>query len=403
MELCAELEAETRTLGDTQPRPILHVAKRPRVQSIDMLRGLVMVIMALDHVREFFTIAQFSPTDLSQTTPAIFLTRWVTHFCAPVFVLLAGTSAWISGRRRTLAEQSRLLVTRGLWLIVLEFTVVNFGWYFNVRYEIGFVGQVIWAIGLSMIVLAALIHLPRAAVAMIAVALIGGHNLLDRFDAQLGDQLWYAILHVQRPFPDLHFLVLYPVLPWIGVMALGYVIGPIMQQPREERNGTLISLGIMCCGAFVMIRLTGLYGDPSPWSALPDSMLSLLSLINTTKYPPSLLYLLMTIGPALLAIPLLDRLQGGAARFLTAFGRAPLFFYVAHIYLIHLLAVVLGVLSGYSVAQMTVLFLNLPPAFGFSLPVVSLIWIGVVALLYRPTKWFGEVKAKRREWWWGYL
>jgi uncharacterized membrane protein len=403
VELCAELEAATRNLGDTAPRRIPVARARLRVPSIDLLRGLVMVIMALDHAREFFTSVPFDPTDLGQTTPALFLTRWITHFCAPVFVLLAGTSAWVAGRRRRPAEQSWLLLSRGLWLIVLEFTVVNLGWYFNFRYESGFVGQVIWAIGLSMIALAALIHLPRAAIAMIAVALIGGHNLLDRFDAQLGESLWYAILHVQRPFPALHFTVLYPVLPWIGVMALGYVIGPVLQQPRAERNGTLISLGIICCTAFVMIRLAGLYGDPSPWTALATPTLSGLSLLNTTKYPPSLLYLLMTLGPALLAIPLLDRLQGRSARVLSAFGRAPLFFYVGHIYLIHLLTVVIGVLSGFSMGQMTVLFLHLPPGFGFSLPVVYLIWIGVVAVMYRPTKWFGELKAKGKAWWWGYL
>jgi uncharacterized membrane protein len=225
VQLGVELEAATRTLGDTAPRPVPSPKTPPRVSSIDLLRGLVMVIMALDHVREFFSISPFPPTDLGQTTAPLFLTRWVTHLCAPTFVLLAGVSAFLSGRRRTLAELSRVLLTRGLWLVVLELTVVNFGWYFNLRYETGFVGQVIWAIGISMVALAGLVRLPRPAIGTIGLVLIAGHNLLDRFDAALGGSFWYAVLHVQRPFPDLHFLVLYPVPPWIGVMAAGYTEG----------------------------------------------------------------------------------------------------------------------------------------------------------------------------------
>lgn len=362
-----------------------------------------MILMALDHVRDFLSGANFEATDLTQTSALLFLTRWVTHCCAPIFLLLAGISAWMAGRRRTPAQLSRFLLTRGLWLIGLEFTVVTFAWYLNLRYESGLLAQVIWAIGVSMMVLAGLIRLPRPMLAIVAVVLIGGHNLLDPYDARFADSIWYAILHVRRQFPELHFAVQYPVLPWIGVMTSGYALGPLFERPSMVRDRALIALGAACVTGFIALRLWGGYGEPSPWTTQSTPVFTLLSFLNTTKYPASLLYLLMTLGPALLAIPILDRLRGKPAEMLAVFGRAPLFFYVVHLYLIHLISVSAGLLTGFTSAQMRMRFAHLPPAFGFSLPVVYLIWFGVLLALYLPTKRFGDLKARRKEWWWGYL
>lgn len=374
-----------------------------RVQSVDLLRGLVMIIMALDHVRDYFSQSHFDPTDLTQTTVALFATRWITHYCAPIFILLAGMSAWMAGRRRTRAELSRLLLTRGLWLILLEVTVVAFGWYFNFRFEHGAPLQVIWAIGVSMIVLAGLVWLPREAIAPIAIALIAGHNLLDPLDAQFAGQPLWSLLHAPHEFADLHLLVRYPVLPWIGVMAAGYTLGPVLERPQSQRNHTLVSLGLGAIAAFVVLRIAGVYGDPSPWARFDDPGTTLLSFFRVTKYPPSLEYLLMTLGPGFIALVLLERLKGTLGRWLETFGKAPFFYYIVHLYLIHGLAVLAGMATGFGAAAIAHRSGDLPSAYGFSLPVVYLVWLGVVIALYRPTRWFGEMKAKRKEWWWAYL
>ena len=378
-------------------------AVRPRVQSVDLMRGLVMVVMALDHVRDYFTRSHFDPADLAQTTVPLFLTRWVTHFCAPAFILLAGTSAWMAGRRRTPEALTTLLLTRGLWLIVLEFTVVNFAWYFNLEYEAGFFAQVIWAIGVAMVALSFLVRLPRVVVASIAVALIAGHNLLDGYDAALRIHPLWSILHVRQLIPELHFKSSYPVLPWIGVMAAGYLLGGVLERPRPERDRTLIAMGLGAIASFVVLRTLGIYGDPSPWTPNENPVLTALSFLNTTKYPPSLEYLLMTLGPVLIGLVYLERLQGKAAEWLATFGRAPLFYYVAHLYLIHTLAVLAGVLSGFAPEAMRRFYVNFPAEYGFSLPVVYLVWIGIVVVLYAPTRWFGVLRERGQSKIWAYL
>lgn len=389
------------------PKPSLPAAAassaRERVQAVDLLRGLVMVLMALDHVRDYFSLVRFDPTDLTRTTVPLFFTRWITHFCAPVFILLAGASAWMAGRRRSPGELSRWLFSRGLWLILLELTVVNFAWYFNLRFEFGFRLQVIWAIGVAMVALSVLVLLPRAAILAVAVVLIGGNDLLDRFDPSGTSALWWALLHKQQSFPALHLGVTYPVLSLIGVMAAGYVLGPVLERPREARNRTLVSLGLGLTAGFVVLRWLGIYGDPAPWTAQQNPVMTALSFLNTTKYPASLQYLSMTLGPALLALPLLERLRGQGAEWLATFGRAPLFYYVTHLYLIHLLVLAGGVLTGFGVGQVATLYRGLPLGYGFSLPVVYLIWIGVVVTLYRPTRWFGRMRQQGRQWWWSYL
>jgi uncharacterized membrane protein len=387
-------------------RPVPVASIRPvvppsRLEGIDLVRGLVIVLMALDHTRDFFSAVRFEPTDLTQTNVALFLTRWITHYCAPTFVLLAGVSAALVGRKRTGADLTRFLLTRGLWLIVLEFTVVNLAWEFNLRYHLAH-AQVIWAIGASMVVLAGLVRLSRPVIGAVAVALIAGHNLLDRLTpADFGPlaPLW-QVLHVPGVIGGDHIQIRYPLLPWIGVIAAGYLLGRFWtDQSGEPRRHSLIVLGMNLIAAFVVLRLGNVYGDPSPWD--PASPHPLLSVLNTTKYPPSLLYLLMTLGPAFLLLALADRGAGRGFRWLVTFGRVPLFFYVAHLYLIHGLAVLAQHAQGYAFADL--FRRQLPVGYGFGLPVVYLVWASVIVSLYPLCAWYGRVKAAGRGWWWSYL
>jgi uncharacterized membrane protein len=383
---------------------------RSRLDSVDLLRGLVIVIMALDHARDFFTSVPFDATDLTQTTAPLFLTRWITHFCAPVFVFLAGTSAFLyQARGKSRGQASRFLLTRGLWLVVLELTVVRWAWMFNFDYtnELLFV-QVIWVIGISMIALAALIHLPLGAVAAIGAVMIAGHNLLDGVTPEsLGPwgPLW-ILLHVQTAIPlrgDQVLFVIYPLVPWIGVMAVGYAFGRLLQRPTEERRRVLVMLGGALTLGFVALRALNFYGDPAPWSGQGSVGRTVLSFLNTTKYPPSLLFLLMTLGPAIALLPLFERLRGPVARAVTVFGRVPLFFYVLHLALIHALALLVGTLAGFDPRSFLRVWMFLPDEWGYGLPVVYLVWVGVVLALYPACRWFAGVKARRRDAWLSYL
>ena len=316
-------------------------ADRTRLNSIDLLRGLVMVVMALDHTRDFFAAGSFNPRDV--TEPALFLTRWVTHFCAPTFIFLAGISAFLYGAERKTSEVSRYLFTRGCWLVVLEFTVVRFGWTFSFRIDY-LVIQVIFVIGASMIVLAALVHLPRWAIATVGLALIAGHNLFDGIKAeQLGAAapIWHLLhqpgaLDLTRGFK---LFVLYPLIPWIGVMAAGYALGPVFRLERETRVRQLFVIGALVTVGFVFLRAINFYGDPAPWAVQNGVVATALSFINCEKYPPSLLFLAMTLGPGLMLVAKLDGAQGIVAGWITIFGRVPLFYYIAHIYLLHASAI----------------------------------------------------------------
>ncbi|MFO0956000.1 MAG: heparan-alpha-glucosaminide N-acetyltransferase domain-containing protein [Isosphaeraceae bacterium] len=376
-----------------------------RIGSVDLLRGLIMMIMALDHTRDFFTNVRFSPTDLGQTTPLLFFTRWITHFCAPTFVFLAGASAFLYGARgRSRGEISLFLLTRGLWLIVLEVTVVRFGLFFNLTYEVT-VFQVIWAIGVSMVVLSALAFLPRWAILGIGLAMILGHNLADGIRADtLGalEPLW-KILHQQdaiRLGPGRILFVAYPLIPWIGVMAAGYGFGPLLLDPDTgRRHRRLLAIGLGLTAAFAALRYSNLYGDPQPWGPRETPLSTLMSFLNTTKYPPSLCYLLMTLGPSIAALPMLESLRGPAAGIPLTFGRVPLFFYILHFYLIHILAGVAavakyGLQGALDVAKGP---FNLPQDYGYSLGINYLVWAGVLAALYPACRWFARYKARHRE------
>jgi uncharacterized membrane protein len=375
---------------------------RGRIDSIDLLRGLV-VVMVLDHVRDFFTSVRFDPLDLTQTVPALIFTRWITHYCAPSFILLSGVSARLVAARKSTNELSRFLLTRGIWLVFLEVTLVTFLWMFNLRYQLGVVLQVIWAIGISMMALSLLVYLPVRIVGMFGVIMIATHNLLDGITpARFGRYatVW-NLLHVQGA--TYHAFVQYPVIPWIGVMAAGYWMGGIYSLPLSERRRRLIFLGTALTAGFVVLRLTNLYGDPQPWVHQRSMMFTVMSFLNTTKYPPSLCYLLMTVGPSALALAWLENVRGSVARIFVTYGRVPFFFYVLHLAAVHLLAGVVGIAKGFGAQTLGNVFLFYPPEWGFRLRVVYLVWITIVAGLYPACAWFASVKQRRSDRWLSYL
>jgi len=375
---------------------------RARNAAIDWLRGAVMVLMALDHTRAFVG----SAVELDTATTALFFTRWVTHFCAPVFVLLAGTAAALHGRRlASTAALAKYLLTRGLWLIVLEVTVVRFAWTVHMG-PTGVFLQVIWAIGASMIVLAALVVLPRWAIVLFALVVIGGHDAFDAVHAdQLGSMrsLWLLLHHpgVLQPFAGADWFVLYPLVPWIAVMAAGYVLGPWASLPPEQRRTRFARLGAGLIVGFVILRATNLYGDPQPWSAEHGTARAVLGFLNCEKYPTSLLYLAMTLGPAFVTLAWIDRPLGRWAEPVSIYGRVPLIYYVVHLALIHTVAIVLA-WPALGSAAVTYPFL-MRGGLGYSLPVVYALWAAVVLALYPACRWFAAVKRRSDTPWMSYL
>jgi uncharacterized membrane protein len=383
-------------------------AQPARLQSVDILRGLVMIIMALDHSRDFLMNPALDPTDLAHTYPALFLTRWITHFCAPVFVLLAGTGAFLStSNGRSQGDLARFLLTRGLWLVALEiFVVTPLGWSFN--WDFGFVRmQVIWAIGASMIVLAALVPvLPRRVIGGLGLTIVLGHNLLDGAHADWLGPLAPAwrFLHTLSPVriaPHKMLIFIYPLGPWFGVMALGYGFGNLVRLDASQRRPVLLTLGAAMIGLFLLLRLANLYGDPSPWTLQPTPLMTALSWLNCTKYPPSLLYLLMTLGPALIVLAVVDLAPRLLTKPLATLGRVPLFYYLLHLPLIHGIAILL---SDARYGQAPWLFrdmmaqkgapIPLPQGYGYDLWVVYGVWIAAVIVLYPACRWFAGVKQR---------
>ncbi|HUF65505.1 MAG TPA: heparan-alpha-glucosaminide N-acetyltransferase domain-containing protein [Gemmatimonadaceae bacterium] len=410
------------TTGRIPGEPYLHAAApKARIDSVDLLRGIVMVIMLLDHTRDFthWAALQFDPADLTRTSAALFFTRWITHFCAPVFVFLAGTGAYLQlSRGKTRAQLSRFLWTRGLWLILLEFTVIRFAIFFNVDYSFLGVMQVIWVLGWSMIALAGLIYLPLKVVAGFGIGMMLLHNLLDPVQVaqwqgpasrvpDAASKLW-MILHQQGAFPVAGFpspivYVLYPLIPWIGVMAAGYAFGTLYDIDPARRRAILLRLGLGLTAAFLILRALNLYGDPAGWSVQKSSLFTALSFLNVTKYPPSLLFLLMTLGPALLALWWFERpVRNAIGRAVITFGRVPMFFYILQWYTAHLIGIGLHVAAGKPVPGPP--GLSPPPVnSGFGLGVTYMAWIAGTLLLYPLCRWFAGVKARRRDWWLSYL
>ena len=403
---------------------------RRRIAQIDMLRGLVIVLMALDHVRDYFLGGPGmvgiggNLLDPATTTPALYATRWITHLCAPTFVFLSGVSAYLQlANGKTTPNLSRFLFTRGLWLIFLELTVLSFGWSFGFPYVLFM--QVIWAIGWCMIALAALVWLPRVAVLAIGAVITIGHNLLDPINAQEltgASRLVWTFLHDGGPLfvgEQPIGLFAYPVLPWVGVAALGYGLGDVFADKSERRDRNILLIGLAMFAAFLVLRFTMLYGDPSfatgpegewrDWRVQPNWGAALMVFFDVQKYPPSLQFTLVTLGVVLTLWPLLARLPGVAQSVLNTFGAVPFFFYLLHVYLIHLLSIAVNAAAGNDVSGLFDYMINVFTApeklegLGFALPWVYLAWVVVLALLYPVCRYWQGLKARRRDWWLSYL
>jgi uncharacterized membrane protein len=388
-------------------------ANKNRIESIDLLRGFIIVIMALDHVRDYFHADYFyyDPTDLAQTNGILFFTRWITHFCAPVFIFLAGTSAFLVGERKTKKQLSLFLLKRGFWLILLEFVVINFAWSFNPTYPF-FRLQVIWVLGLCMVIMSALIYLPPKVILATGLVILFGHNLLDNIhatDNSFNDFLW-AELHERKRFTigNRSIATGYPFLAWLGIMALGYCFGALYKPgiAASTRKKYLVAIGSTAILLFILGRSINMYGDMASWSVQRNSILTACSFLNVTKYPPSLLYSLMTLGPAIMLLAFMEGPLNWLGRRVIHFGRVPLFFYVLHLFLIHALAVIAVVASGRLWTEMiSVTNINARDSpwlkgYGFSLLGTYAVWILVVLLLYPLCKWYDSYKASHKEKWW---
>jgi uncharacterized membrane protein len=389
---------------------------RRRIQSIDALCGLVMIIMALDHVREFFHYGamSFQPDDLSRTTAVLFFTRWVTHICAPVFAFTAGLGVCLRLKYGgDTAQVPRFLWTRGLWLVLLDLVVIRFAMFFSLTSG-PVILSVLWSLGWSMVVLAFLVRTPARVAAVFSVAVILLHNLADGIPAAaLGPAGWVWNIMYQTAAIPVHGAVVitaYPLLPWIAVMAAGYCFGRIILVDEQRCRSRLVRIGISLILAFVILRLLNFYGDPQPWSVQPAPGKTVLSFLRTTKYPPSLEFLLMTLGPAMLIWAWLDRVLLRKSNPLLVFGRVPLFYFIVHLYVIHALAYLFALVRYGSVEFLKNPLPSLggpaapyPPGFGYDLPVVYVVWILVVALMSAPCRHFARLKERRREWWLSYF
>jgi uncharacterized membrane protein len=401
-------------------RTALAAASDSRIPSIDLIRGAVMIVMAIDHVRVYSGLPAGGPA------PGIFFTRWVTHFCAPAFVFLAGASAFLYGRKH--AGVSRYLLIRGAWLVFLELTFLRVAWTFNFDFAHHEMAGVIWVIGWCMILLAGLVKLPLAVIGTLGLVVIAGHNLMDPYLPKLipalGDNslagLW-KILYLGFFAGPIRFgadgpnlIVLYSIIPWIGVMAIGYAFGKVLALEPARRNRICLAVGLGATTLFLVLRGFNLYGDPRPWNAVAQgpngstSMPALLAFLNTNKYPASLAFLLMTLGPTIALMPLLDQARGRLARWIIVFGRVPFFFYMLHIPLIHALALVVSIVRLGKVSPW--LFTNHPmgnppPPEGYTwtLPLLYLVWAVAIVILYFPCRWFASLKGKRKDWWLSYL
>ena len=379
-----------------------------RIESLDFLKGLVIVIMAIDHVRDYFHYSSyfFDPTDPTLTNTPLFFTRFITNFCAPAFSFLAGLSAFMVGKRKTQNELSIFLLKRGLWLIFAELVIMNFGWCFDITFKtVGF--QVIWILGISMIFLAGLIHLPKKVILIFSCLLIFGHNLLDNI--HFDNSILWAFLHERKAFlttPDHVFRVGYSIIPWVAVMSLGYYFGSFYDKTFEplKRKKLFNLIGIASILFFLILRGINIYGNLLPWKDYGNFSQNLFSFLNLTKYPPSLSFLLVTLGGAFLFLANSENLKGKVVNFFCMFGRVPFFFYIIHIYLIHLLALLTAEFSGFGWQKMILPALPFRvealKGFGFNLFIVYLIWILVIAIHYPLCKKFDTYKQNNKDKWW---
>jgi uncharacterized membrane protein len=386
---------------------------RQRINSIDVLRGLIMLIMALDHIRDVFHHGSPDPTALASTTPILFFTRWITHFCAPNFVFLSGISAFLAGQRRSKKELSIFLIQRGVWLVFIELMVINSAFELNLHFHM-LVLQVIWAIGVSMILLGLLIWLPLPIIALIGVLIFFGHNIFDFIHA---NGLLLKVLFTSSGFgPDSvirfdqsHYVLdAYAVLPWTGVMLLGYVFGQLFQKgfDADRRQRIIMRVSFMLIVAFFVLRFLNIYGDPAPWSYQKTAALSIISFFNVTKYPCSLDYLCMTLSAGTLLLAIFERTNNRITRIFVVYGSVPFFYYILHFYLIRFLNIIIFYASGFTKADIPAREFDFsfhPVGFGFSLFGVYMIWIIVISTLYLPCRWFRDYKKMHKQWWLSYL
>lgn len=392
------------------------LSTKQRVQSIDILRGVIMLIMAIDHTREYFHIGAITsdPSNLATTTPLLFFTRWITHFCAPGFVFLSGLSAYLAGTRRTKAELSGFLIKRGLWLVFVEIALITLALSFNPLYN-AIALQVIWAIGVSMILLGLLTRLPLRAIALIGLLIIVGHDLLNSIKlAPNGtEDVLMKLLFTARGtvfFLDKTHIVfaLYAVIPWTGIMLLGYAFGSLYQAKYKpvDRKVMMLYASLLLFLVFMALRLINAYGDPAPWSVQKNGVFTFMSFLNISKYPPSLMYTCLTLSVALLVLALTEKSAGKLAGFFKVYGSVPFFYYVLHFYIIRVLTVAVFFLQGFKTSQIVTPnnpFLFAPPGFGFSIGWVYLIWLAIILSLYYPCKWFSNYKKTHKQWWLSYL
>jgi len=390
-------------------------ATKKRVQSIDILRGIIMIIMALDHVRDYFhkDAFQHDPLDPATTTPLLYFTRWITHFCAPTFVFLAGASAYLVGLRKTKAELSGFLLKRGIWLILIEIIVISLGWTFNPLYNT-IIFQVIWAIGISMVLLGLAVRLPYGVIFAMGVLIVLGHNLLDYPEAAHKHNVSFIwdLLHDGRFdnytfLPNRVLIIAYAFVPWTGIMFMGYCAGKLFAPTVDtlKRQKALLIIGTGLIALFVVLRLLNRYGNPLPWAPQQNGLATFLAFMNINKYPPSLMYACITLGPSIIMLALLEHVQNRFTEFVKVFGRVPFFYYVLHLYLIHILTVIAFYISGYGskdIAGQSPFFFR-PLTFGYDLGVVYLVWAVVILLLYPLCRWYNKYKSTHTQWWLSYL
>ncbi|RFZ95504.1 DUF1624 domain-containing protein [Mucilaginibacter conchicola] len=389
---------------------------KQRIQSIDILRGIIMLVMALDHVRDFLHDAGAfgDPTNLKTTTPILFFTRFVTHFCAPIFVFLSGVSVYLVSTRRTKSELTGFLIKRGLWLILVEIVLMSLAFSLNPLYN-SVALQVIWAIGVSMILLALLSWLPIRVIGAIGILLIVGHDALTtlKIAPNTSEDVLMKIFFTARgsvfALDNSHFVFdLYAILPWTGVMFLGYLFGTLYKSDykAESRKRFLMLSSLSLFAAFIVLRSINGYGDPAPWAVQKDGVFTFMSFINISKYPPSLMYCCLTLSVGLLILALTENASGKLAAFFKTYGSVPFFYYILHFYLIRLVTVAVFFIKGFKTSEIITPndpFLFTPPGLGFNLGVVYLFWLGIILTLYYPCRWFSNYKKTHRQWWLSYL
>lgn len=386
--------------------------KKNRIESIDLLRGIIMIIMALDHCRDYFHSAALveDPLNLATTTPFLFFTRWITHFCAPIFLFLSGTSAWLQSGRKTKAELSRFLVTRGLWLVLVDLFIITLGTTSDIYFSY-FIIQTLWAIGISMAILGLMIWLPFYAILVTGLVIVLGHNMIDFAEAnhQGNFPFWWHLLHKQGDiilWKGQHLFIFYPFLSWSGLMMLGYCFGKIFTTYEStQRSKILIRMGLGLLAFFAVLRFANVYGDPLHWSGQKNTLYTFLSFMNVQKYPPSLLYMCATIGPALIFLGLVKNTGSRLSKIFIVYGRVPMFYYIIHFYVLSSLNILLYLSRGHTVTEGLKGAQGMPwkfvaPGEGYSLAVAYAIWISVVIALYPLCKWYDNYKTNHKEKWW---